>query len=440
VKRPPSGRAAVLRSDLRAIQSDGVAFSVMVGSGEAYLAAFALALGLGDRVAGLVAAVPVLVGAVLQLVSPVGVRKLRSHRRWVVTCAAVQAASFLPLTAGALVGVFPAWALLVVAGIYWGAGMGTGPAWNTWVGELVPRSVRARFFAHRARRCQIGLLIGLLGAGLLLDYMATLGLALLGFAAAFTMAGLARVVSAVYLWRQSEPARLAVLSPAETPPRLRDALVPTTAKLLVFMLALQFSVHLAAPYFTPYMLGPLGLSYAEYVSLIAASFVAKMLVAYPLGFVARYLGARRLLAVAGLAIAPLSGLWIVSDHLGYLFALQIMSGAAWAAYELATVLLFFEAIPVDRRTRLLTLFNLVNAIALVGGAAAGALLLSWLGFSRDGYLIVFLASSALRLVSLLLVRLAHDVPLPEVLPVSRALAARPSSGSLERPVLPGLDT
>jgi cyanate permease len=81
--------------DLRAITADGVFFSVMVGLREAYVPAFALAAGLGEVVAGLVASVPMLAGAVLQLVTPVAVRRLGSYRRWIVICARLQALSFL---------------------------------------------------------------------------------------------------------------------------------------------------------------------------------------------------------------------------------------------------------------------------------------------------------------------------------------------------------
>ena len=69
----------------------------MVGLGETYLPAFALAVGLGELVAGLVASVPLLAGGVLQTVSPWGIRRLGSHKRWVVLCATVQSLTFLPL-------------------------------------------------------------------------------------------------------------------------------------------------------------------------------------------------------------------------------------------------------------------------------------------------------------------------------------------------------
>ena len=48
-------RTRQLRGNLRRVYCDALAFSVMVGSGETYLAAFVLALGLGELNAGLIA-------------------------------------------------------------------------------------------------------------------------------------------------------------------------------------------------------------------------------------------------------------------------------------------------------------------------------------------------------------------------------------------------
>jgi len=46
-------RTQRLRQDLTSIYRDGMAFSVMVGAGETYIAAFALALGMAQITAGL---------------------------------------------------------------------------------------------------------------------------------------------------------------------------------------------------------------------------------------------------------------------------------------------------------------------------------------------------------------------------------------------------
>ncbi|MEI6255422.1 MAG: hypothetical protein WCQ77_02145, partial [Planctomycetota bacterium] len=60
---------AGLRRDLWVSTADAAAFSLMVGFGETYIPAFALALGLGPVAAGMMASVPVLVGAIFQLIT-----------------------------------------------------------------------------------------------------------------------------------------------------------------------------------------------------------------------------------------------------------------------------------------------------------------------------------------------------------------------------------
>src|SRR5438552_10236407 len=89
------------RDDLRASIGDAAAFSVMIGLGETYFAAFALALGTGETFAGLVATLPMLAGATIQLATPRFLAKQRSYKKWVVACVSVQAVSLvlMPLAA-----------------------------------------------------------------------------------------------------------------------------------------------------------------------------------------------------------------------------------------------------------------------------------------------------------------------------------------------------
>lgn len=435
--RAPLGRdAAVLRRDLRYVHNDAIAHSVMMGTGETYIAAFALALGFGDIIAGVVASGPLLAGAVLQLVSPYAIRRLGSHRRWVVLNAALQAASFVPLVAAALTGHLQPAALLAIVTFYWATGMATGPAWNTWVGTIVPRSIRARFFARRSRVGQVALLAALLAGGAILHWSASLGEKLLGFAALFAIAGLARAVSSWLLAHQSEPdplvqnvtGRLDLAPPRSTPGNRR---------LLAYLLTLQTGVHIAAPFFTPYMLGEsaLGLSYGSYMTLIAASFVSKILALPWLGHFAANHGARRLVRLAGVAVVPLPALWTFSNDYTFLLGIQLFSGIAWGAHELATFLLFFDAIRPEERTRLLTWFNLASATAMVVGTAAGGWFLSQYGANMPSYATLFWISAGARALTLPLLAWMPDVHVAAAPPAMRILAARPSAGSIDRPVL-----
>ncbi len=391
-----------LRSDLRAILGEGAASSAMVGAGENYLPAFALALGLGQVAAGLISTIPLLAGAVLQLISPWAVQRLGSHRRWVFICAAVQAGSFVPLVAAALVGRMPAIVVFAVAALYFGAGLGTSSAWNTWVDTLVPGRIRARYFAGRTRLAQMATLGGFVGGGVTLQIGAWYGQQLLAFAVVFAAAGICRSASAALLASQSEP-RPRVEGGRRVP--MRELLWrfrhSGENRLLIYFLTVQAAAQIAGPYFTSYMLGPMQLSYASYVTLIAVCFAAKAISLPALGAAADRLGARRLLWLGGLGIVPISGLWVISNSFPYLFAVQVLSGVTWAAYELAMLLLFFETIRPEERTSILTTFNFANALATAAGSLLGGGILAFFGKTQSIYLLLFALSSMARMLTLI---------------------------------------
>lgn len=429
-----------LRHDLRAMTADGVAFSAMVGAGETFVPAFALALGLGEVTAGLVATLPMLAGAIVQLVTPLGVRRLDSHRRWVVGCAALQAASFLPLLAAASAGTMPALALYATASLYWAFGMATSPAWNTWVGTLVPRALRPRFFAHRNRWSQVALLAGLVAGGAILEAADRAGRPLAGFAALFAVALLARTASARFLASQSEPRPIPLGDTrVSLPAFLAHMRSAGHGRVLAFLLAFQLSVWIAAPFFTPYMLERLDLSYVRFTALTGAALGARVLLLPLLGRLAHRRGTRWLLWVGAVGILPLPTLWLVSDAFAWLFALQLVAGAVWAAFELATLLSFFEYIPAASRTTVLSMYNLANALAIAAGALLGTLILRAFEGSGGAFAVLFLASSAARVLALPLLRGAPDRPAPEEAPPLRTLGVRPSAGAIQRPVLAGLE-
>lgn len=427
-----------VRKDLRAMSCDGAAFSLMVGVGESFLPAFTLALGMGKLVGALISTVPLLAGAVLQLVSPYMVRRLGSYRRWVVLCATVQATSFIPLMIAALVGHLPVPVVFLLAAVYWGAGMATGPAWNTWAETLIPSPMRARYFARRTRITQAGVLIGFLGGGLALQAGASYGRPLLAFAVIFLAAGVCRYVSAAFISSQSEPVppngdqrRVPV---REMLGRLRSG---NDGKLLLYLLSVYGAVQIAGPFFNPYMLTELKLPYFMYAMSIAAAFTARVLTMPLMGNFAHRCGARRLLWIGGVAIVPLSACWLVSDNFLWVLFIQAVGGIAWGAFELAMLLMFFESIPGEERTSVLTTYNLAHATATVAGTIVGCLVWQALGSGTNAYMTVFALSCVVRAGTLLLLRRVPDGRHTLTLPLeTRTIAVRPSTGTIELPILP----
>jgi MFS family permease len=428
-----------LERDLRASIVDGVSFGGMVGLGETYLPAFALAVGLSEMDSGLVSSVPLVAGGLMQLGSPFAVRILGSHRRWVVGCAVIQAISFIPLVIAAMVGSIGITSLLFIAAVYWGSGLATGPAWNTWIGTLVPRPIRPRFFAHRTRLSQAGVFLGFCGGGVLLHYASIYQRSLQAFALMFSLAAICRMISAVSLRLHSEPVPLPT-NMRKIPWRrvFHHLRASSGGKLLVYLAMVQAATQVSGPFFTPFMLKQLKIDYKDLVILFSTAFLAKVLSLPFWGRVAKRVGARNLLWIGGVGIVPLSGGWVLSQNFLWLNALQVCSGILWAAYELAFFLLFFESIAEEERTSVLTIYNLMNTVAWVAGSLVGGLILFSFDTSFNGYLVIFAASSVARLAALaLLARVPRMIVDSDQMAV-RTVAVRPGAASLNTPVLPSL--
>lgn len=415
--------AARLRHDLLASVWDAGAYSAMVGLGENYFGAYVLALGLGPGAAGLMVTLPVLLGATLQLATPWGVRKLGSHKHWVVAGIATQVLCLLMLPLAALfISTTAAVISFSAVAFYWAAGLAGNPPWNTWMEDVVPLQIRTRFFACRQRTSQICLLAGFVVGGLALQYGQFAGRELMVFAAIFLTAAGARFLSGCFVATQSEPSRGKVI---EERVSLRDLFSTggriSGGSLVVYLLAMQVAVQISGPYFTPFMLKQEKWSYLTYMLLLGFGFLGKV-IALPLwGRLGQRVGAARLMWVGGLAIVPISSLWLISDlfrgmewqvggvtlsaQFAWIAAVQLLSGITWAAYELAMALLFLHGIPREQRTSLLTLYNFGNSAAMVVGALIGWSLFRILGEHHSTYMTLFVLSSAMRLMMVpLLVR------------------------------------
>ena len=269
------------RKDLRTSTAEGTAASITVGIGETYLPAFVLALSGSQLACGLVTTLPLVVGAVLQLVPPWGVRRWRSYRRWVVFCVALQAATFLPLAVAASLGSFPLVLVFAVVSVYWAAGLASAGPWNVWMETLVPGRVRTRYFAWRTRIGQWGMVAGFLLGGIALRAAthwhwlgqwhaaggdgSPLGI----FALLFVLAAASRLTSASLLAGQREPVHPVAGGPIPPPRKMTGWLADgVNGRLLLYLLAVQAAVQIAAPYFNPYMLGHLKFSYTVYAVVI----------------------------------------------------------------------------------------------------------------------------------------------------------------------------
>ncbi len=422
-----------LRNDLRACTGDGVTYSFMVGTGETYFAAFALALGSSEKASGLLAAVPPLIGATLQLFAPALAARSKSPSRWIRGCAWLQVASFIPMIIGALLGVLPFWVLFMVAGIYWTSVLGAAGVWNTWIGLTLPSRIRPKYFGIRSRLCQGAIVAGLIVAGLILQSTHATRYELAGFAALFVLAAGARAASIPFLKQQRDPTHWPEHKPMPLWHFISNFWHRADARLVALMITMQIAVQIGQPFLNPFLLKQHSVSPALYLGLLVASFAAKCVALPFLGSYASRRGARSLLAIGAMGTTLMILPWIFVEWVPGMFIIQGVSGVAQGAWELATFLLFLETIPSEERTSVMTGFFFLNSLAMAMGSIIGAQLLG-AAPNFATYSMVFSVSTGLRCVALFLLPFVHTEVLRVIPIMSSTLAVRINAGSIESPI------
>ena len=276
---PVASSDPVVENSLNHSLKDARAFAVMTGIGETYLSAFAIFLRATTPQIGLLASLPPLLGSFIQPVSA-WLGRLTGHRKAIVlTGASIQAAAWLPIAA--LPMVFPdhALTLLILSVILYQCGAHlTTPQWASMMGDIVPMRRRGRFFARRTKIVSLTTFLALTFGGLVLQGFSSRGQTLLGFALLFGIALIARWVSVYHLSKMHDPSGQATAVEYTVERHWLERLRHSNfARFSIFFALIQFSVAIASPFFTVYMLRDLHFSYFAFMTNTGMAILAQFL-------------------------------------------------------------------------------------------------------------------------------------------------------------------
>lgn len=373
----------------------------MVGLGETYIAAFVITKGFSGLSASLISTIPLLAGAILQLFSPYGVFHLKSYKKWVTKTSSLQGFALLALAFTAYFPV-PVEVLFVIAAFYWAGGMSTGPAWNSWMTQIVPEKHRLKFFSQRSMLSSICVFGGLVVGGLILHFFRDPSTILKAFFGIFIVSGILRILSSYFLSLHTETADMtSSIEKFSFRSVCKNIWKKDYAKTLKFIFIFQFGVYFSATFFNPFMLKELKFSFKTYMIMLASSFVAKIFAQPLTKRIIEKVGPERTLFLATLGIAPLPLVWTISQNQFYLGLMQVASGFTWGMYELITFIILFSQIPQKERTEALTFFNFAQTIAIIAGSVIAGVLFKVLDGNFQAYMVVFYASTGLRFLSLM---------------------------------------
>jgi MFS family permease len=397
-----SASRGTLRRDLDACTGDGATYCLMVGASETYFAAFALALGKGNVIGGLVSTIPNLAGSVLQLASPAGLRRLGSPRRWIQGCAVVQSCSLLALATGAFVGAMSTWLIFACLATYWASALGAGPAWNTWVAHLFPERLRARYFSARSRLCNLLQLAAILLAGAVLSWGERAQWPLPAFGAVLSAAACCRLSSIAFLQRQGD----VPLEPEDVQPLawrgLARRLLQGDLRILSFLACFQMALMSGGPFITPWLIDLLHMDKLRFTVCMAMVFVSKSLGMPLASRLIRRVGARRALAWGAVGTGLAIGALPLGTNLAWILLIQTVFGLSVSVVELGGFLMQLETLRHHERTSLMSMYMAMNCAGSAVGSLVGAGLLKVIGEGQAGFAAVFVVSGALRIAVLAL--------------------------------------
>lgn len=359
---------------------DGMAWSVMVGFGENYVAPFALFLAASSFQMGLLAAIPAFLGSIGQTFSARLTDRIQVRRKIIVPAAALQGLIWIPLFGIPLAAPpeFKVPLLIAFVTFFSIAGHFISPPWNSLMGDLVHSERRGIYFARRNRICHVFTIVSVGLAGFVLHLFESRGPSwhLYGFITLFTVACAARLISSVYLSRQSEP-------PYDAPPKdeqfgylefLRSVPRSNFGRFVLFLAAMSFSFHISAPFFVVYVLRDLKFTYLQFTSMTCLVALSQILTLLFWGRAADRFGNKWVLTVCGFVLSAAPFFLPISQHFVFIILFQFCAASAGAGFNLAAANYIFDAVPPPYRARCVAYFSLTGAAGtLLGGLLGGYL-------------------------------------------------------------------
>jgi hypothetical protein len=390
-----------IHQHVRSSVRDSVYTNLATGLGESYFAAFMLALGLSETIAGAGKIIPMFIGVCVQLFAIRGPFRRMGLRFRAVSFVIVQALTFPFLAYLGLYRIADAPIVLGLLAVYWAAGLSSQPPWNRLIGETVPTRFRLKFFALRNAWGQLAVLLGLLASGALLASVEK-DQQLPIFVGIFLICTLLKALSARALLQHRDASLSSI---TEVHIRFRDFVKNLKGNeqghLVRFLFIWHVVVQIAGVYFDPYMLGYLGWPPLKYTGVIAISFVGRIVMLRALRAWARPSQMSWVLFISCLGVVATPLCWTISQSYPWILVVEFVCGASWGAFELATVMLYFERVKDEERTSIMTYISFSNTLGMIIGASIGAALLQNWPLENNPYHAMFLISSALRFTALL---------------------------------------
>lgn len=370
---------AQVKSGLKSIIADGMFAEAMIAlTGGTFLVAMALQMGASNFQLGILASMPMFC-SIAQLFSIYLVKKYNNRRAVTVVSNIV---GRLPLFIVAVIPfIFPAGTSVTVLifslFFHYFLGSVAGPAWNSWMKDLIPAKELGTYFSHRGRLTQmLNVSLSILLA-LSIDFVKVQfpEHQLMVYAGMFFVAGLFGMLGVLALSRTPEP-KAEMINQNVFKLLSKPLQDKNFRNLLVFNSAWAFALNIATPFFSVYMMKTMGLPISYIIALGIVGQVSSILSMKMWGRYSDRFSNKTIIHLSAPIYVACIIAWAFTGGIGIplLVVINILSGFSTAGINLALNNIGFKLAPKNEAIAFLTAKNMLVALASAVAPVIGGLM------------------------------------------------------------------
>ena len=357
-----------VESGLKYVTRDGLFTEAMVAfTGGTFLVAMAMQMGASNFQIGLLAALPTL-SNIFQLVSIWLVQRYNNRRAICVISSF--SAKFPLLVIGLLPFIFPAATginvLIALLFFHYFLGSISGASWNSWMKDLVPEARLGTYFSYRTRLSQIVNVVMSILTAMTIDFVKAKypQYEAVSYPAMFLAGGVTGMIAVYMMSRTPEPQGYMqnghLLKMIRKP--LRDV---NFRKLLLFNSSWAFSLNLATPFFSVYLMKTLDIKLSTIIALSILSQLSSILFLKIWGSYSDKFSNKTVIRICAPAyIACIIGWSLVGQHVftvPFLVIIHIITGLTTGGINLAITNIGLKLAPQEDAIVYIAARNMVNA-------------------------------------------------------------------------------
>jgi MFS family permease len=379
---------------------DGSFFFVMMGFAEQYFQAFALFLKATVLQAGIVYSVPMFLGSILQLFSQKLLRLIKSRKMLILYVSLVRTLLFIPLIFVFFMGEIRVWILLLLISIYYSMNFLGMPAWTSWMGDLVNPDKRGAYFSKRNKIGNLVSMLSVVAGGLILRYFENTN-TYVGFIIIFSVGFIASLLSVIFVTLKYESDYIEHQDSKFSLWNFTKKMPSTNyGRFVIYNFFLHFSVFLAAPYFTPYMLNVVNMNYLQFMISISIVTLFKFISMPIWGYFGDKYGNRKILILSGLIITILPLFWILANgKIWMIYLAESFAGVAWGGFDISNLNFIYDTTSNEKRVTCTSYLTFYRGLGIFTGGLIGGIMIKYVSFLGSEFFAIFLISTFLRFVT-----------------------------------------